>query len=133
MLLALAEVMVISLQLHGRSTVGVNRCRPRSSERRGGNYDTSSAAVSGGSGLPDQHARPGIDIAHLELRRTLILRCKRIFPDRRSDFLIARPENSPIARRIDGRLEQPSAGSRARRNGILRSRAARGFGAQRKI
>jgi hypothetical protein len=48
MLLALAEVMVISLQLHRRSTVGVNRCRPRSSERRGGNYDTSSAAVSGG-------------------------------------------------------------------------------------
>jgi hypothetical protein len=72
MLLSLAEVIAISMQLHGRSTVGVNRCRPRSTERRDGNYDTSSAAVSGGSGLPDQRSRPSMGIAHLKLRRILI-------------------------------------------------------------
>jgi hypothetical protein len=52
MLRALAEVVAISMQLHGRST-----------ERRDGNYDTSSAAVSGGSGLSDQCARPSLGFA----------------------------------------------------------------------
>jgi hypothetical protein len=61
MLLAFAEVVAISMQLHCRST-----------KRRDGNYDTSSSAVSGGSGLPDQRARPSMGIAHLELRRILI-------------------------------------------------------------
>jgi hypothetical protein len=97
-----------------------------------GNYDISSAAVTGASGLPDQRARPGRDIAprdkeNLDPGAQMNLSGS---PDRFSNRTSGKNRLSLGVVTVGSNTEVPARGLVA--NGNPRSQVAGSFGARRK-